>query len=454
MVGVGSAFLPAPNTNACMALHGITSVIKFMAYVIEFFTSNEAEEKILGFESSKLTDKEIAEKFQFVSSLKKLIGAEEFLEQNVFVFPVISSWKKVFLLFLKNWSRYFPKINEVYKLVSDIDEMKFLGISLNQKLGFLEKKKLIFKMKELEGKGNADDMMQKFAESNVALLNIYRPFCYTNTERIRFGEPRRNKRVCRYCGKRMPDTTFKNDSHTISRSLGNIYFFTNDECDACNSKFGKTIEQEFLNYVSLYRTLASGYNGHDYFTTNINNACKIAIDQKTNKIDFKILDRSKIKIYDSIDQVNLDIEGGDINFVDVYRALTKFVIGMLPDDELPKFKETIEWVNGNKRLFLPDVKETIYKEPESHPFINMFFRKGQSDKYPYLVADFNVLQLEFLYVIPGCVEDKFMIEENILDEFLRLRNDQNLWRNLKMNCRQPQSMLLRMNLYRKNSSEP
>jgi hypothetical protein len=43
----------------------------------------------------------------------------------------------------------------------------------------------------------------------------------------------------------MPETTFKKDAHTISNSLGNIFFFTNDECDECNTNFGSGIVFRF-----------------------------------------------------------------------------------------------------------------------------------------------------------------------------------------------------------------
>ena len=124
-------------------------------------------------------------------------------------------------------------------------------------------------------------------------------------------------------------------------------------------------------------------------------------------VHFFTSDETKMKITSSENQVSYIVDGGYINYHDVYRALVKYAIGMLPDDQLPFFKKTIDWVNGEDNILrLPNVKQTIYGEPEPHPFMNMFFRKQPSDQHPYLVVDFHVNHLEFVYIVPGCQQDK------------------------------------------------
>ena len=419
-----------------------------MVYVIRFFTSDETIEQSFALESSKLTTEDLS-KIRFVKNLKLLIGNDEYLPDSTYVLPVISSWKELVLIFLQEWTNFFPKLFVLIKLLSNLEEGKYLGISLNDSMEYLEKKRLLFEMQERENGIPAKKQYNIFLNKNGSLYEKYRPEAFSYDERIRFGTQDRTKRVRRYCGKKMPATTFKNASHTISKCLGNISFFTNDECDICNNKFGKTIETEFLKYVSIYRTLASQFEGHPYFTT-INDTYKIEIDKETNKVVFQIIDKSKTVVNVSRHQTSIDADGGTINFHDVYRALVKFVVGMLPDKELPFFEETIKWVNGDENMrMLPVVKETIYKEPEPHPYVNLFFRITDSKDYPYLIADFHVNHLEFLYVIPGCKNDSIDIEENILDVILRLKNDKNEWRNLKMNCPQPQKMTLHASFYRK-----
>ena len=232
-------------------------------------------------------------------------------------------------------------------------------------------------MQELERGIPAKQRFDEFLSQNELWMQIYKPFCYVPNERIRFGVQERTKRICRYCGKRMPETTFKKDAHTISNSLGNIFFFTNDECDECNTNFGSGIEQEFIKYVSVYRTLAAQYEGHPYFTTQTS-AFRLDVDKETNKICIEILDTSKARIKSSETQTDLYADGGYVNF-----------------------------------------------------------RYNDSTEYPYLIAEFHVNHIEFVFVVPGCQKDDFEIRDNILDDFLKLRKDNNKWRNLDMNHPQP-----------------
>ena len=302
-------------------------------------------------------------------------------------------------------------------------------------------------MKEREGGKPAKQQYEDFLRNNEELFHIYKPYALSYKYRTRFGPNERKLRICRYCGRKMPDTTFKNVSHTISNSLGNINFISNDECDDCNSRFGLGIEREFLDYVSVYRSLAAKFEGHPYYTTKTE-AFRLGVDEETNRISFKILDETKVKVVSSDNQVSYIVDGGYTNYHSVYRALVKFAIGMMPDDQLTYFKKTISWVNGeDKILRLPVIKLTVYNEPEPHPFMNMFFRKQYSNQYPYLVADFHVNHLEFVYVIPGCQQDKIEFKENILDDFLKLRKDHNQWHDLHMNCPQPMHMNLKATYY-------
>lgn len=419
-----------------------------MAYVIHFFTSEETNEVGCGLESSKLSTAQLSD-FELVRVIKRFVGNDEHLPDSTYVLPIIEQWKQLFLATMEKWAVLCPKLNEVIALVSKLREGMYLGVSFNETMEFKDKKELLFKMQELEKGMPAKQRFEDFLNQNELWMQVYQPCCYVPKERVRFGVQERDRRVCRYCGKRMPETSFKKYAHTISKSLGNIQYITNDECDNCNKRFGAGIEQEFVNYISIYRTLAAQYEGHPYFTTHTN-SFRLAVDENTNKICFEILDNSKTRIEVSEKQTDIYVDGGYINYHNVYRALVKFVIGMLPDEQLPFFKDTIKWINGEDNLSqLPNVKETIYTEPEQHPYINMFFRKNKSNEYPYLVAEFHVNHLEFVYVVPGCQLDKFDIKNNILDDFLKLRKDNNRWNNLNMQHPQPVHMKLHASFYLK-----
>lgn len=423
-----------------------------MVYVVHFFTSDETENVDIALESLTLSVSQLSD-IPLIRALKQMVGNDEHLPDSTYALPIIAQWKRNVLSVLKEGASLIPKLNELISFINKIEDGKNLGISFNETLDFFEKKKLLYEMKEREGGLPAKQEYEEFMRKNEMLFLLYSPYSITYKYRTRFGPNERELRICRYCGRKMPDTTFKNVSHTISKSLGNINFITNDECDECNSRFGLGIEREFLDYVSVYRSLAAKFEGHPYYTTKTE-AFRLGVDEETNQISFRILDEKKLKIVSSENYVKYIVDGGYINYHNVYRALVKYVIGMLPDNQLPFFKKTISWVNGENIITqLPIVKQTIYNEPEPHPFMNMFFRKQPSDQYPYLVADFHVNHLEFIYVIPGCQQDKKEFQENILDEFLKLRKDHNQWYDLHMNCPQPMHMNLKATYYFKHKTQ-
>jgi hypothetical protein len=66
----------------------------------------------------------------------------------------------------------------------------------------------------------------------------------------------KDNRCCRFCGKRSPEVSFRQDAHAISELMGNKSLFTYYECDACNKLFGDGIETDFGNWSKPMRTLA------------------------------------------------------------------------------------------------------------------------------------------------------------------------------------------------------
>jgi len=66
--------------------------------------------------------------------------------------------------------------------------------------------------------------------------------------RCTLGSPDRPKH-CRFCGLSEPEVQFKTDAHALPAAFGRIGLFSNYECDACNSYFGKGIENDLGNWT-------------------------------------------------------------------------------------------------------------------------------------------------------------------------------------------------------------
>jgi hypothetical protein len=72
----------------------------------------------------------------------------------------------------------------------------------------------------------------------------------------------KNDRVCQFCGKHSPDTTFRTDAHIFPEFLGNRYLVSDFECDQCNNKFGREYENDLANFLGPV-LLMQGIRGKD-----------------------------------------------------------------------------------------------------------------------------------------------------------------------------------------------
>ncbi len=85
---------------------------------------------------------------------------------------------------------------------------------------------------------------------------------FERTEKHELGD--RTNPVCRFCGGKPPPTaTFRQVAHAIPQAFGNRGLTTAYECDACNGKFGRGIENDLGIWTLPPRTTSRiyGQNG-------------------------------------------------------------------------------------------------------------------------------------------------------------------------------------------------
>jgi HNH endonuclease len=103
----------------------------------------------------------------------------------------------------------------------------------------------------------------------AAGLNLLLDMNYEQIVDLEFGSPgkqlmgAREPRVCRYCHKSKPETTFRQEAHAIPECLGNRRLISLDECDLCNQRFSQSFEHHFDAFSRPLRTLQGirGKNG-------------------------------------------------------------------------------------------------------------------------------------------------------------------------------------------------
>src|SRR5690606_25855021 len=70
-----------------------------------------------------------------------------------------------------------------------------------------------------------------------------------NSQQIRIG----TRGTCRFCGE-SDRTLFRNTAHTVPRALGNSRLVSLDECDNCNTTFGR-YEDHLVRFFGPYLSL-------------------------------------------------------------------------------------------------------------------------------------------------------------------------------------------------------
>ena len=153
-------------------------------------------------------------------------------------------------------------------------------------------------------------------------------------------------RVCRFCEKDETKTKFEHKAHAIPELLGNKSIFSNYECDDCNRFFGTGIENDLGNWTKISRTFSRipGKRGVP------------SIQQRGPGKGFRIdydHDGFHIKVYESKSPIVIDEDERRLKIeltqdaftpVAVLKAFVKIGLTILPQVEVPNFKETLSWI--------------------------------------------------------------------------------------------------------------
>lgn len=98
----------------------------------------------------------------------------------------------------------------------------------------------------------------------------------------------------------------------------------------------------------------------------------------------------------------------DYSPMHVYKALVKCVMGLIGNDKLNVFKNTLHWLRyDNSYHKLPEIAlvkcNRIIEEPELY----IFERKEEKDyEFPYCYGEIRFMDQIFVVIIPFCTKDK------------------------------------------------
>lgn len=138
---------------------------------------------------------------------------------------------------------------------------------------------------------------------------------------------------CRFC--KSIATTYDNTAHAIPEFLGNKSIFTLDECDECNSYFGRKIERDLSEFVPpSWFTKLKGKKG--YRKTSVNGGFTLSGEDRFLNIS--------CPKETSLPISKLMTNGRSFSPLNVYKAWVKILVAILPEQHLPDFDHVTNWL--------------------------------------------------------------------------------------------------------------
>jgi hypothetical protein len=328
----------------------------------------------------------------------------------------------------------------------------------------------IFGCIDLLNKGVSYDELEKemekpYREQKIIfseLMDEYDIKAFSPHKKHIYGNMDKNTRICKYCGKGIVDgATFHEEAHAIPESLGNKTIIAADECDFCNDFFSKSIDLDIFEYLKLFRVLHGQKGKNGIPTLKFKNRTVITHDgEKAIIIQHMKDDTDKEQSKNDIFTIPLEFINR-INFMNIYRSLVKYVISIIPNDEIPNFRRTIAWLmnikNDGTILNLPSVamkiNETNYN---AQPILVIYKRKNDDTSLPYMYAELHIVNFIFVYIIPYVGKDAIdFYEENNYKHFWKFNKHYSHftdWVFNKFNLDLPKETILNMQMIERDNN--
>lgn len=260
------------------------------------------------------------------------------------------------------------------------------------------------------------------------LYEHYEVFTFNGEKRLSVGVDDKAKRVCRFCGRSMPDAKFRQKAHAISESLGNKGLVCREECDDCNRRFNQTIEQDVTRMFQFFLIL-KGIKGKNGNPTLQGDSISITNDQSSRSTlgrDTLVLRVKTMPDTHNPQEIAKFISDhfsfSNVKYIpqNIYKCFCKYVLSVIGHEYLPYFKTTIDWINEPLTHHrLPPI--WYYGVPNSSdaPYLVVMLRKHNSKEIPYCWAIFNIAGYQYMFILPFCSRDRYkFVGKNRVQFFL------------------------------------
>lgn len=344
-----------------------------------------------------------------------------------------------------------PRVHQFQKFIGAIPIGEYFAIVSKKDISLADMFYIMTALKKLNDKTITLAELLQEEEPNKGYYKLFgkmEKFYNLLSPSKRLGEPNKLNRICIFCNKSIKETTFDQVAHLIPQSLGNKQYIQNEECDSCNNKFGRTIDNTLTEYLNPYRLVFK-----------IGNKNELTIKYLDHNTIRRTGDMIEIKIHDEKIPPSTDKPPESLNLTpltkiklqDVYRALSRIAISCLGKHERASFSDEIRWINGEmSKKAVPIVFRLVkFQIMAEAPYIILYQKKKDVTEcdLPCLVAELHLQNVIFIYVVQTNAETNDFTGPNDLDEFWNVMDHYNKipgWKKLNLSSDEMSDFILNL----------
>lgn len=198
----------------------------------------------------------------------------------------------------------------------------------------------------------------------------------------------KQERVCRFCRKQMPATTFKKDAHVISELLGNRYLVSDFECDTCNEVFGR-YENDLAIFLGPLLAF-QGIRGKKKLKSFKSADGRLRVDEDFLRAGLPCIriqktdpDDDSLTISRESGTTSISYTKGSYTPLKVYKALLKMALCCLPEADMPQYANAIQYLLSDQydQNLTGAQKIIIHRKPYTFGHrspLALFFKKNDA----------------------------------------------------------------------------
>lgn len=229
------------------------------------------------------------------------------------------------------------------------------------------------------------------------------------------GLKEKGNRVCRFCNKSEDPKAFKEVAHLIPESLGNKFWHSDFECDACNDRFSK-YDNSLVNSLGILRTMygVKGKKGIPAFDSRLN----IVRGKHEDIYGVNAFTIAKLPEDKAAFNINMETGQTEVAFfrnkyipIHVYKSLLKIALSVMPQDDAIHYQYAYKFLltdtlnhsveNGAKVLYYEQPLHQSRTLPEAW----LFRKLDLNAKLPTHYFSFYWKNLVYAFPIPFHVKD-------------------------------------------------